>query len=54
MRSLSHISAVHILREISGMQSLVFGRVGRRKVLLGMSLYALLSSPVSLSAIHQK
>lgn len=54
MRSLSHISVVHILREISSMQSLVSCRVGRRKALPGMNLCPLISFLVSQSSAHQR
>lgn len=52
--SLSHISVVHILREISDMQSSVFCRAGRRKALPGTNLCSLFSFLVSRSSTHQR
>ena len=54
MRSLSHISVVRILREISDMQSLVSCRVGRRKALPGTNLCPLISFLASQSSAHQR
>ena len=54
MRSLSHISVVHILREISDMQSSVFCRAERRTALPGTNLCPLISFLVSLLSAHQR